>query len=271
MAGKRIIQGQEILLILLCLCSVNAQNVTNCSPEAPSSSFEIPVPFNYIMITLLICLSALFSGLTLGLLGLDVIGLEIIIGGDNEALKSAARAIYPVRLKGNWLLCTLLLGNVATNALLSIIMADMTSGLVGFLSSTIMIVIFGEIIPQATCSRYALQIGQKSLPIVKVFMALLCVVAYPLSLALDILLGEEVGTVHTRTELLTMLRIHERHEQLDKETVNVMSGAITYQDKLVNDVVRELCHNQGWGGYLTCSPCTCLSLLLACATACLPE
>ncbi|CAE7663051.1 CNNM2, partial [Symbiodinium microadriaticum] len=158
------------------------------------------------------------------------------MGGDNDALKKAAKAIYPIRLKGNWLLCTLLLGNVATNALLSIIMADMTSGLVGFLSSTIMIVIFGEIIPQATCSRYALQIGQKSLPIVKVFMALLLIVAYPLSLVLDYILGEEVGTVHTRTELLTMLKIHERHEQLDKDTVDVMSGAITYRDKIVNQV-----------------------------------
>jgi len=30
--------------------------------------------------------------------------------------------------RGNWLLCTLLLGNVAVNALLSILLAEMTSG-----------------------------------------------------------------------------------------------------------------------------------------------
>lgn len=113
----------------------------------------------------------------------------------------------------------------------------MTSGLIGFFSSTIMIVLFGEIIPQATCSRHALYIGQKSLPLVKFFIGLLFVFAYPLSVALDYALGEEIGTIHSRQELLTMLQIHYRHEQIDKDTVNVMSGAIQYRDKKVEDVV----------------------------------
>jgi metal transporter CNNM len=228
------------LLISLLSCTAYGQNLTSCAPPVEEeSSFAVPAPFSYILILLLVCLSALFSGLTLGLLGLDVIGLEIIMGGDSPDLIRCAKAIYPVRKKGNFLLCTLLLGNVATNALLSILMADMTSGLVGFLVSTFVIVIFGEIIPQATCSRHALQIGRRSLPLVKVFMTLLSPMAYPLSVALDYMLGEEIGTVHTRTELLTMLRIHERHEQLDNDTVNVMTGAINYRDKLVSEVVSS--------------------------------
>lgn len=53
-----------------------------------------------------------------------------------------------MRADGNLLLCTLLLGNVAVNALLSIVMAGLTSGLVGFALATVIITIFGEIIPQ---------------------------------------------------------------------------------------------------------------------------
>ena len=87
---------------------------------------------NYFLIVILVCFSALFSGLTLGLLGLDLIGLEIVINGDDEVLKEKAAKIKPVRENGNMLLCTLLLGNVAVNAYLSILMADLTSGFVGF-------------------------------------------------------------------------------------------------------------------------------------------
>lgn len=81
------------------------------------------------------------------------------------------------------------------NAMLSILIAEITSGLVGFAVSTIFIVIFGEIIPQATFSRHALFVGAKTIPIVKAFIVLMYVVAKPLAMILDYALGEELGTV----------------------------------------------------------------------------
>jgi hypothetical protein len=47
--------------------------------------------------------------------------------GDDVKKRQATR-ILEVRRRGNLLLCTLLLGNVAVNALLSILMADLTNG-----------------------------------------------------------------------------------------------------------------------------------------------
>jgi len=72
---------------------------------------------------------------------------------------------YSNLANGNLLLCTLLLGNVAVNALLSILMADLTGGMTGFLVSTFAIVIFGEIVPQSSCSRYPLEIGSLCVPV----------------------------------------------------------------------------------------------------------
>ncbi len=80
---------------------------------------------------------------------------------------------------GNLLLCTLLLGNVSVNALLSILMANLTSGLVGFFVSTFVIVLFGEIMPQAMCSRHALKVGAMSIPLVKVIILIMYPVAKP--------------------------------------------------------------------------------------------
>jgi metal transporter CNNM len=216
------------LLLLLNAQNVQAQsNTTGCPTlEEEESSFSLPFPLDLILIVVLVCFSALFSGLTLGLLGLDKIGLEIIIAGDDPELAACAKVIAPVRANGNLLLCTLLLGNVAVNALLSILMANMTSGLVGFLVSTFMIVIFGEIIPQATCSRYALQIGSRSLPIVKAFIFTLYIICKPLSMVLDKALGEEIGTIHSRTELRKMLEIHVQHQAVDEESGKVMDGYV---------------------------------------------
>ena len=66
---------------------------------------------NYLLVIVLICMSALFSGLTLGLLGLDKIGLQIVMSGDDKKLAANAARIAPIRENGNLLLCTLLLGN----------------------------------------------------------------------------------------------------------------------------------------------------------------
>ena len=60
-------------------------------------------------------LSGLFSGLTLGLMSLDMVSLEILAEGGDEQEREYAKKIIPIRSKGNLLLCTLLLGNTIVN------------------------------------------------------------------------------------------------------------------------------------------------------------
>ena len=145
-----------------------------------------------------------------------------------------------MRQNGNRLLCTLLLGNVAVNALLSITLAAVASSIVGFLMSTALIVVFGEILPQALCSRHALYIGASTLPIVKLFMVLMSPIAFPLAWALDALLGEDVGTVHTKREMLQYMKVHLRQGILDDESGNVMRGALEMKEKSVHEVMTPL-------------------------------
>jgi metal transporter CNNM len=58
-----------------------------------------------------------------------------------------ARGIYPLRRRANLLLCAILITNVAINSLFSIIVSDSAGGTVGFVVSTVIILLFGEIIP----------------------------------------------------------------------------------------------------------------------------
>ena len=56
----------------------------------------------------------------------------------------------PVRAMGNFLLCSILLGNVLVNNTLTVMLDTLTGGggLVAVIGATMGIVIFGEIIPQ---------------------------------------------------------------------------------------------------------------------------
>ena len=119
---------------------------------------------------------------------------------------------------------------MAVNALLSIILAGLTSGLVGFLISTIVITIFGEILPQAICSRNALQIGSRVIPLVRVIMFLLLPLTWPLAKSLDWLLGDEIGTIHTKTELRELMSIHVDHGAVDLETGRELQGVLKYRE-----------------------------------------
>ena len=67
----------------------------------------------------LIVMSGFFSGLNLGLMSLAPDELKVVMEGsaDEQAKKDAAK-IYPLRKRGNLLLCTLLLGNTLVNALM---------------------------------------------------------------------------------------------------------------------------------------------------------
>merc|ERR1719277_1958932 len=124
-------------------------------------------------------------------------------------------------------------------------MADIASGTVGFLTSTALIVIFGEIIPQASRSRYALQIGARTVPLVKLLMySPLYLMTKPLSLALDWVLGAEMGTIHSRTELMEMLKLQISLGACDaaegEMAKQVAEGALSFRDKRVEEVMTPL-------------------------------
>jgi metal transporter CNNM len=162
-----------------------------------------------LLIVLLGVLAGVFSGLNLGIIGLDPGYLELLTMGpfetkEDERDATYARRILPLRRRGNLLLCTILLGNVAVQSLFSILLADLTSGIVGVLVSTFVIMVFGEILPQAVCSRYALVIGAYTMWILYFFCFVTFPISFPLSAILDKMLGEDVGNVYNKNKMKKM-------------------------------------------------------------------
>tara|TARA_Y100001958_G_C21247721_1_gene579454 strand:+ start:7857 stop:8819 length:963 start_codon:yes stop_codon:yes gene_type:complete len=190
---------------------------------------------DYLIVALLVILSGIFSGLTLGYFSLDLAGLERKVNmGDIYAEK-----VYPIRKRGNLLLCTLLLGNVAVNSAMAVFLSSIATGLVAGLVSTGLIVVFGEIIPQASFSRHALLVGAKMAWLVRLIILLLYPVTYPISWILDKVLGEEIPTVWGKKELKEIIKQSEDSNKtsVDEDEERIVIGALEFSDKLVADVM----------------------------------
>ncbi|XP_058984113.1 unextended protein isoform X1 [Musca domestica] len=200
----------------------------------------LPLWVSIVIILICLCFSALFSGLNLGLMALDRTELKILRNTGSDKEREYAKKIQPVRDQGNYLLCSILLGNVLVNSTFTILLDGLTSGLIAVVFSTLAIVIFGEITPQAICSRHGLAVGAKTILITKFIMLVTFPLSYPTSKILDVLLGEEIGNVYNRERLKELVKVTTGINDLDKNEVNIISGALELRKKTVADVMTHI-------------------------------
>lgn len=142
----------------------------------------------HIWLGILFCISqsAMFSGLNLAFFGLSRLQLEA------EAESSPrARRVLEMRRDSNFLLTTILWGNVSINVLLTLLSNSVLAGVSAFLFSTVLITFFGEITPQAYFSRHSLRMASALAPILRLYQFFLYPVAKPSAIALDAWLGKE--------------------------------------------------------------------------------
>jgi CBS domain containing-hemolysin-like protein len=183
-------------------------------------TFEVMI---WCAIALCISQSAIFSGLNLAFFSLSRLQLEM------ESTKGNAAAIKVMALRNdsNFLLSTILWGNVGINVLLTLLSDSVLMGASSFLFSTIAITIIGEITPQAYFSRNALKMASLLSPLIKFYQILFYVVAKPTALILDAWLGKEGITYFAESELRGIIRKHIEAEEADVQHVEGI-GALNF-------------------------------------------
>jgi metal transporter CNNM len=139
--------------------------------------------------------SAVFSGLNLALFSISKLRLEVAAaGGNRDAVK-----VLELRRDSNLTLATVLWGNVTINVLLTLLSDSVLAGIGAFAFSTIVITLFGEIIPQAYFSRNALRMAARLAPLLKLYQLGLFPVAKPTAIVLNWWLGlEGIRFLHER-------------------------------------------------------------------------
>jgi len=190
-----------------------------------------------IQVIVLVGLSAVFSGLNISLMSLDVEDLRRRKRlGNPEAAK-----VLPFREKTHLSLASILFGNIAVVSAVSLILEPYFQGLIAGLISTILIVIFGEVLPPAYFSRFALKFCALFAPFLKVTVLVTYVISKPLQLMLDRLISEEQQRLHSRHELGMIIGEHRASgSELDEDEVEIIQSALQMSEKSVGSIMQPI-------------------------------
>ena len=167
--------------------------------------------------------SAMFSGLNLAFFSISKLVLEI----ESKKKNKHALKIAKLREDSNFLLTTILWGNVGINVLLTLLSNSVMAGVMAFVFSTFVITFLGEIIPQAYFSRHAMRTASLLSPILRIYQFLLFPVAKPTALVLDKWLGAEAVKFFQEKDLRELLKLHVEAPETDIEKVEG-KGALNF-------------------------------------------
>ncbi|KAK4689883.1 metal transporter CNNM, partial [Tremellales sp. Uapishka_1] len=197
------------------------------------------------MIPVLVVLSGVFAGLTLGYFSVDPTQLQVLSISGTPKQQEYARKIMPIRKDSHLLLTTLILCNMIVNEALPVV-ADgvFPNAIISVVVSTVLVVIFAEIIPQSVCSRYGLLIGAKMAKPVRGLMYFAMPLAWPVAKLLEYILGAHHGIIYRRSELRELIKMHaaggEGGGDLDFDTVTMAQGALSLAQKTVKDAMTPM-------------------------------
>ncbi|CAI5933920.1 unnamed protein product [Closterium sp. NIES-64] len=132
-----------------------------------------------LLVTLLLC----------NAVAMEPVDLEVLVQSGTADEQRQAAAIIPVVEKQHELLVTLLLCNAVAMEALPVFLDRLVPPAVAIALSVSFVLLFGEVIPQAVCSRYGLAVGANLIPLVRCLMLLCWPIAFPIAKVLDYLLA----------------------------------------------------------------------------------
>ncbi|CAK9874862.1 unnamed protein product, partial [Sphagnum jensenii] len=192
----------------------------------------------------LVLFAGIMSGLTLGLMSLGLMDLEVLQQSGTEEEKKQAATILPVVKEQHQLLVTLLLCNAAAMEALPIFLDTMFNEVVAVILSVTFVLAFGEVIPQAVCSRHGLAVGANLVWLVKILMVLCFPISYPVGKILDYLLGHNDSALFRRAQLKALVSIHGKEAgkggDLTHDETTIIQGALDLTEKTALDSMTPI-------------------------------
>ncbi|XP_047081363.1 DUF21 domain-containing protein At4g14240-like [Lolium rigidum] len=192
----------------------------------------------------LVLFAGIMSGLTLGLMSLGIVDLEILLRSGTNVEKAQAAAIFPVVQKQHQLLVTLLLCNACAMEALPIFLDRIFNPVLAVVLSVTFVLAFGEVIPQAICTRYGLAVGASFVWLVRILMIITYPISYPIGKLLDCALGHDESAYFRRAQLKALVSIHGKEAgkggELTHDETTIISGALDLTEKTAEEAMTPI-------------------------------
>lgn len=192
----------------------------------------------FLEIMALVVMAAISSGLNISLMSLRIGDLRRKAKLGNA---EAAR-VLPLREKAYLSLAAILFTNVALISASSLVMAGHFNGWIAGLATTILMVIFSEVLPQALFVRRALYFSALFAPVIRLMIFVTYPISKPLSLLLDHVVGPSIATVYSRAELGLLIAEHKtaKASDLDDDEIEIIRSTLLLSEKSVRDIMRPI-------------------------------
>lgn len=148
-----------------------------------------------------------------------------------------ARAVLPLREKGSQLFVSLLSADILVSAGLVGVMASAIQTWIAVVYASLLILVFGEVLPRAIFGRYGLKMGTQVAPVLHYLMLGLFPIAKPLSLLLDRTLRSQTPSFLSREELVKLIEQHSQSQDsnISPAELEVVARALTFNTKRIGD------------------------------------
>jgi metal transporter CNNM len=193
-----------------------------------------------IEVIVLVLISSICSGLNVAFMSLDVADLRRKAKLGNKQ----AKRMLPLRKKTHLTLGSILFTNVAAVSATSLVLDQKLEGWIAGLIGTLLIVIFGEVIPQALFSKNPLAFCSFFWPFLRATIVITYVLSKPLQLFLDLLFPRQRSKLQSRHELGLLVAEHreDKSSELDDDEIEIIQGALQLSEKRVRDIMTNIRH-----------------------------
>ncbi|KAG5496369.1 hypothetical protein JKF63_02671 [Porcisia hertigi] len=174
---------------------------------------DLPTSALISIIVVLVVLAGLMAGLIISMFSLDRARLKVLARRPDTVDGRRARQLLLIPHNPHWVLVSLVIIDSAAMEMLPVLFNVLLSPTLAVIVSVILLVVFGEIIPEAVFTHHALALGSALTYLVLILMIVTAPISWPIGKALDWCVGNRASVFLKRGQLREVIRY--RATQLD--------------------------------------------------------